>query len=133
MSTMAAGSISAWHHTSEEGSIMGSRQHNGGSSTSSAEDRSPRLDIGALVISAADGDRDAWELLVTSYSALVSSITEAHGLDQFEAARVRATVWRRLDRNLGKIRQPDRVGAWVGAVARDECVKVLTTSERRAA
>lgn len=133
---MSARSILAEHDNSEDRSIMGSRQHDVGSSTSSTsspEDQSPGMDVGALVISAADGDREAWEQLVTSYSTLVSSITDAHRLDEFDAARVRATVWRRLDRNLGRIRQPDRVGLWVGAVARDECVKVLTTSQRRAA
>jgi DNA-directed RNA polymerase specialized sigma24 family protein len=90
-------------------------------------------DIGSLVIGAADGDRQAWSQLVAHFAELVSSIASAHRLDEVDAARVRTTVWRRLDRNLGKIRQPDRVGTWLGAVARDECVKALSSSARRAA
>jgi hypothetical protein len=86
-----------------------------------------------LVIGAADGDPWAWEELVANYSGLVSSITGAHRLRKVDEARVQTMVWRRLDRNLGKIRHPDRVGAWLGAVARDECVKVLSTSARSAA
>lgn len=82
--------------------------------------------VGELVIGAADGDGRAWEELVAGFSGLVSSITEAHRLSDAEATRVRAMVWRRLGHNLGKIRQPDRIGTWVAAVARDECVKVLT-------
>lgn len=95
--------------------------------------RSSRNDVGRLVIGAADGDPWAWEELVANYSGLVSSITGAHRLSVVDEARVQTMVWRRLDRNLGKIRHPDRVGAWLGAVARDECVKVLSTSARSAA
>jgi len=90
-------------------------------------------DVGALVIGAADGDRRAWAQLVLAYSELVSAITTAHRLSESDSARVRATVWRRLDRSLGKIRQPDRIGAWLGAVTRDECVRALTTAAARAA
>jgi hypothetical protein len=87
-------------------------------------------DVGALVTGAADGDRWAWEQLVTGYSGLVASITAAHRLTDLESARVRVAVWHRLSRNLGKIRQPDRVATWLGAVARDECVKARATSIR---
>ncbi len=90
-------------------------------------------DIGGLVIAAADSQDWAWDELVARYSDLVASITVAHRLTPTDAARVRATVWRRLGRNLGRIRQPDRVGVWLGAVARDECVKALTTAARSAA
>ncbi len=94
---------------------------------------SPGNDVGRLVIGAADGDRSAWNELVANYAGLVSSITRAHRLTEADAARVRTMVWRRLDRNLGRIRHPDRVGAWLGAVARDESVKALNTSARSAA
>jgi DNA-directed RNA polymerase specialized sigma24 family protein len=90
-------------------------------------------DVGGLVIGAADGDDDAWQELVTRYSDLVSSVTGAHHLNEADVARVSARVWRRLGRQLGKIRQPDRVGAWLGAVTRDECVKALATSAHHAA
>lgn len=81
-------------------------------------------DIVALVLGAADGDPCAWEQLVTCFSELVTSIMVAHRLNEVESAQVRTAVWRRLSRNLGRIRQPERVGTWLGAVTRDECVRV---------
>jgi hypothetical protein len=101
--------------------------------TTATKIRSPRGDIGDLVIGAADGDCRAWEELVASYSDLVSSITVAHRLNVEDTARVQATVWIRLGRNLAKFRQPDLVGAWLGAVVRDECVKALATPKCTAA
>jgi hypothetical protein len=101
--------------------------------TTASKNRPSRSDVGQLVIGAADGDCRAWDELVASYSDLVSSITMAHRLNVEDAARVEAAAWIRLGHNLGKIRQPDRVGAWLGAVVRDECVKALTTSRCTAA
>lgn len=82
-------------------------------------------DLGGLVIGAADGDDWAWQRLVAHFSDLIASVTGAHGLTDADVARVSATVWQRLSGNLGRIRCPDRVGAWLGAVTRDECVKAL--------
>jgi hypothetical protein len=97
------------------------------------QDGSRDDDVGALVTGAADGDRWAWEQLVSGHSGLVAAITAAHRLTDVESARVRVAVWHRLSRNLGKIRQPDRVATWLGAVARDECVKARATSVRHGA
>jgi hypothetical protein len=90
-------------------------------------------DVGGLVIGAADGDDDAWQELVNRYSDLVCTVAGAHQLNEADVARVSATVWRRLGHQLGKLRQPDHVGAWLGAVTRDECVKALATSAHHAA
>lgn len=90
----------------------------------------PQLDIGALVMAAASGDRAAWEGLVGVFSGLVATLAEAHHLSAAESNAVSQIVWRRLAQHLGKIRQPDRVGAWLGAVTRDECVRILATSGR---
>jgi hypothetical protein len=97
------------------------------------QDGSGGGDVGALVIGAANGDRWAWEQLVANYSDLVASIAAAHGLNELEAAQVRDAVWHRLGQSLGRIRQPDRVGTWLGAVTRDECVKARATSTGPAA
>jgi hypothetical protein len=103
------------------------------SPTSPTSPTSQTTDVGDLVMGAADGDHSAWEQLVASYTGLVSAITAAHRLNEADAARVGTIVWRRLGSNLGRIRQPDRVGVWLCAVARDECVKALTTSTPTAA
>jgi hypothetical protein len=81
--------------------------------------------MGAVVMDAADGDRGAWDALVDGYAALVSTMTAAHRLDESDTASVQAQVWRRLDRELRRLRQPDQVGAWLAAVTRDECVRAL--------
>jgi hypothetical protein len=84
-------------------------------------------DVGGLVIGAADGDDWAWQRLVSHFSDLVASVAGAHRLNEEDVARVSAKVWQRLGGDLGRIRRPDRVGAWLGAVTRDECVKALGT------
>lgn len=81
---------------------------------------------------AADGDRGAWNALVDNFAGLVSTITMAHRLDESDTAWVQAEVWRRLDRELHRLRQPDRVGAWLAAVTRDECVRTLARRPARA-
>lgn len=89
--------------------------------------------VGDLVIGAAERDTWAWQQLVARFSGLIASITASHRLDEADSARVAASVWRRLDDDLDRIRRPDRIATWLGAVTRDECVKVLTNAPRRAA
>ncbi|HEV2370207.1 MAG TPA: hypothetical protein VGR90_10055, partial [Acidimicrobiales bacterium] len=67
------------------------------------------------------------EALVSAHLDLVASITTAHRLTEADALEVGSTVWHLLERNLHKLRQPDQVGAWLAAVTRDECVRVLTS------
>jgi hypothetical protein len=81
--------------------------------------------VGTVVMDAADGDRGAWEALVEGYAGLVSTMTAAHQLDESDTVSVQAQVWRRLDRQLRRLRQPDRVGTWLAAVTRDECLRAL--------
>ncbi|MDQ6616960.1 MAG: hypothetical protein M3083_19980 [Actinomycetota bacterium] len=101
--------------------------------TVATTDLSYRGDVGSLVIGAADGDASAWAELVANYSGLVSSVITAHRLSGADGARVREAVWLRLGQDLGTIRRPDRVGTWLAAVTRDECVKELRASARTAA
>lgn len=90
-------------------------------------------DVSVPVLGTAADDDWTCEALSSRFSALVSSIIVSHRLNDEDAARVSATVWRRLESNLGGIRRPDRIATWLGAVARDECVKALTSPTRRAA
>ena len=41
------------------------------------------------------------------------------------------TGWLRLVENLGRIRQPERVGSWIAATTRNECLRVLRLSGRQ--
>lgn len=86
---------------------------------------------GELVRAAGRGDRDAWDALVKRYEGLVWSIARGHRLDNAAAADVTQTAWLRLVENLDRLRDPDRVGAWLAATTRNECLRVLRLSGRQ--
>lgn len=77
------------------------------------------------------GDRDAWDALVKRFEGLVWSIARGHRLDPAAAADVSQTAWLRLVENLDRLREPDRVGAWLAATTRNECLRVLRLSGRQ--
>jgi RNA polymerase sigma factor (sigma-70 family) len=87
-------------------------------------------ELATLVQAAAAGDSEAWEDLVGRFSGLVWSIARAHRLNPATTADVSQTVWLRLVENLDRIRQPDRLGAWLASVTRRECLRVLRGSDR---
>jgi len=101
---------------------LGSGEHRG-----SAEDR---LVVSALVSLAAAGDQRAIEALIQRYAGLVWSIAWGYHLSGADAADVSQVVWLRLVENIGRIRQPDSLGAWLSSVARHECLRLLRRSER---
>ena len=70
-----------------------------------------RGDTGQLVTRAANGDEAAWQDLVERFSGLVWSVTRAYRLANADAADVFQTTWLRLAEHIGRIEQPDRVGA----------------------
>jgi RNA polymerase sigma factor (sigma-70 family) len=83
-----------------------------------------------LVRDAVAGDRAAWDALVGRYSGLVWAVARGHRLQGEDAADVFQTTWLRLVEQLPRIRQPDRVGAWLATTARRECLRVLRRSGR---
>jgi RNA polymerase sigma factor (sigma-70 family) len=86
--------------------------------------------VGDLVRAAADGDQVAWTALVERFSGLVWAVARAHRLSRADAADVSQTTWMRLVEHLGDIRHPERVGAWLSATARHECLRVIRKSGR---
>jgi len=86
--------------------------------------------IEALVLAARRGDESAWEGLVSEFAGLVWSIARAHRLDAADAADVSQTTWLRLAENLDRIREPRRVGAWLAATARHECLRTVRRAGR---
>jgi RNA polymerase sigma factor (sigma-70 family) len=95
------------------------------------------LDDGAvvttLVTKAALGDARATEALIDRYAGLVWSIAWSYHLSAADAADVSQVVWLRLVENIGRIRQPDSVGAWLASVTRHECLRLVRRSEREVA
>ncbi|AXE90244.1 sigma-70 family RNA polymerase sigma factor [Streptomyces sp. Go-475] len=89
-----------------------------------------RTDAGSLVQAAADGDAAAWKALVEGLSPLVWSVVRAHRLSDADAHEVYQTAWFRFAQYLGRIREPDKAGAWLASTARHECLKVIRSSRR---
>ena len=87
-------------------------------------------DIARLVRGAATGDRQAWERLVDQYARLIWSITADFKLAESDAADVAQTTWLRLLEHIDRIEYPDRVGSWLAATARNECLRNLAARKR---
>jgi len=87
-------------------------------------------DIALMVRRAAEGDRQAWERLVDQYARLIWSITNEFRLMESDAADVAQTTWLRLLEHIDRIEYPERVGSWLAATARKECLHVLAARKR---
>src|SRR6516162_5372050 len=88
------------------------------------------LDVTRLVKRAATGDTRAWEQLVDKYGRLIWSITREFKLVESDAADVFQTTWMRLIEHINRIEHPDRVGSWLAATARNECLRCLAANKR---
>jgi RNA polymerase sigma factor (sigma-70 family) len=86
--------------------------------------------IAGLVRRAADGDMTAWDRLVDQYARLIWSITADFKLVESDAADVAQTTWLRLLEHIDRIEYPDRVGSWLAATARNECLRSLAARKR---
>jgi RNA polymerase sigma factor (sigma-70 family) len=89
-------------------------------------------DAGALVRLAAEGDESAWSALVRRFSGLVWSVARSHNLGGADAEEVFQTTWLRLTEHVGRIKEPDRVGAWLATTARHESLKIIRAGKRAA-
>ncbi|HEY2957416.1 MAG TPA: sigma-70 family RNA polymerase sigma factor [Actinomycetota bacterium] len=86
--------------------------------------------LGDLVQAAAAGDRHAWDLVVDRFSGLLWSVAAGYRLSQADAADVFQATWLKLLENLGNLRDPERVGAWLATTARHECLRALRRLDR---
>jgi RNA polymerase sigma factor (sigma-70 family) len=84
----------------------------------------------ALVRAAADGDAGAWKELYQRFSGLVWAVARAYLVNASDAQDVAQTTWFRLAENLTRLRDPDRVGAWLASTTRHEALRVIRTSGR---
>jgi RNA polymerase sigma factor (sigma-70 family) len=87
-------------------------------------------DVADLVRRAADGDLRAWERLVEQYSRLIWSIAADFKLVESDAADVVQTTWLRLLEHIDRLEYPERVGSWLAATARHECLRNLAGRKR---
>ncbi len=87
-------------------------------------------EVAGLVRAAAAGDRRSWERLVDQFARLIWSITADFKLTESDAADVSQTTWLRLLEHIDRIEYPDRVGSWLAATARNECLRSLAARKR---
>ena len=88
------------------------------------------LEVALLVRRAAEGDRAAWEQLVDKYARLIWAITRDFKLGESDAADVAQATWLRLLEHIDRINYPERVGSWIAATARNECLRSLAARKR---
>lgn len=86
--------------------------------------------LGELVRASAAGDEAAWEAIVARFSGLVWATARAHRLAHADAADVVQTTWLRLVEHLDRIRDPERLGAWLATTARHESLRVIRVGGR---
>lgn len=89
--------------------------------------------VADLVLAARAGDEAAWRSIVFRYLDLVWAVARAQGLDHCDAADVTQMTWLRLHEHLDRLRQPDRVAAWLATTAKRESLKLLRERRREGA
>jgi RNA polymerase sigma factor (sigma-70 family) len=94
------------------------------------EQRAGVADIAQLVRRAAEGDHWAWERLVDQYARLIWAMTRDFKLVESDAADVFQATWLRLLEHIDRLEQPARVGSWLAATARHECLRSLAARKR---
>jgi RNA polymerase sigma factor (sigma-70 family) len=88
------------------------------------------LDIAQVVRRAADGDLWAWERLIDQYGRLIWATTHDFRLAESDASDVVQATWLRLLENIDRLQYPERVGSWLAATARHECLRSLTARKK---
>jgi RNA polymerase sigma factor (sigma-70 family) len=87
-------------------------------------------DIARLVRRAAEGDRWAWERLVDQYARLIWAMTRDFKLVESDAADVAQATWLRLLEHIDRLEYPARVGSWLAATARNECLRSVAARKK---
>jgi RNA polymerase sigma factor (sigma-70 family) len=95
-----------------------------------AEQGVDSCDMAELLRRAANGDMTAWNRLIDQFARLIWSITVTFKLAESDAADVVQTTWLRLLEHIDRIEHPDRVGSWLAATARNECLRNLAARKR---
>jgi RNA polymerase sigma factor (sigma-70 family) len=96
------------------------------------EIQDPTSDEG-LVMACRRGETDAWSMLVNRYQRLIYTIPRRAGLDEDQAAEVFQSTFAKLFENLERIKQPDRIQAWLVTTARRETLSLIHQQKREPA
>lgn len=83
-----------------------------------------------LLHSAAAGDQHSWNELFRQFNPLIRSVVSGYRLDGDTTADVCQTVWMRLFEYADRIRQPERLGAWLVTTAKNEALRHIKRQQR---
>jgi RNA polymerase sigma factor (sigma-70 family) len=86
--------------------------------------------VAELLAAAEQGNQQAWDALVDRYGRLVWSVVRGFRFDSATAADVSQTVWLRLVEHCGRIRDPERLPAWLATTARNESIRATRRMAR---
>jgi RNA polymerase sigma factor (sigma-70 family) len=89
------------------------------------------LEDAALVRRCQAGDATAWEALVARYQRLVYAIVTRMGLDEHAAADVFQAVFEKLVQHLPRLREPERLQAWIVTTAKREGLAARRHGQRQ--
>ena len=84
----------------------------------------------SLLRACQSGDHKAWETLLERYERLVYSIPLNFGLSRGDADDVAQATFSALIRSLGSIADEERLGAWLGTVARRQTWRLIERRRR---
>jgi RNA polymerase sigma factor (sigma-70 family) len=84
-----------------------------------------RTSLHELVHAARAGDERAWAMLVRRLEPTMRRIVRRYRLSAAQTDDVIQTAWLRLFTQIGSIRAPEMVGAWLGVTVRREAFRVL--------
>ena len=90
----------------------------------------PIDEVARLAGKAASGDQAAWNEIVERFGGRVWSICRAYRLAPADAADVFQQTWLRVLEHLGTVRDPARLGAWIGTTCRNEALAALRRAQR---
>ena len=84
----------------------------------------------SLLRACRSGDRKAWQTILDRYERLVYSIPLNFGLSRTDADDVVQTTFAALIRSIDSIADEDRIGAWLGTVARRQTWRLVQRRRR---
>jgi RNA polymerase sigma factor (sigma-70 family) len=84
----------------------------------------------SLLRACQNGDRKAWQTMLDRYERLVYSIPLNFGLSHSDADDVAQATFSALIRGLDSITDEDRLGAWLGTVARRQTWRLVERRRR---
>lgn len=91
---------------------------------------SPGVEAEELLARVVAGDEQAWHEVVDRYAGLVWSVARSYRLPGAATDDVVQTVWLRLTEHAARIRQADRLAAWLATTTRNEALRAVRHARR---